>query len=128
CTEPWLNWRLVMGRPIPMPTWVCPPAPSVRESRSEKLTSLLLKPMVLRLARLLPTTSTAVVWPARAESADENAVNMLGSLSLWCLELRSPRLVLEGVPASGCGVVRRFERLLALADRLQLLPDGDQLF
>src|SRR5438132_10038565 len=68
---------MVNGRPVPKPTWVSPsPAPSDCVTRSRKYTELFLKPGVLRFARLLPTTSTAVEKALSAESAVENEVNM----------------------------------------------------
>src|SRR5579864_4572641 len=76
CSAPWVNWRVVCGTPVPNPTWVSPrPAPSDSVTRSWNETALALNPVVLRLARLLPTTSMAVVLAFSADNAAENDVN-----------------------------------------------------
>src|ERR1017187_7894378 len=74
---PWVNWRMVIGVPVPNPTWVSPsPAPSDSVTRSRKYVVLSLNPGVLRLARLLPTTSMAVEVASSAERAVEKDVNI----------------------------------------------------
>src|SRR5579863_5914827 len=64
----------VMGVPTPTPTWV--PFPSVSDIKSSNDTMLALYPVVLRFARLLPTTSIAVEEASRAERAVEKDVSM----------------------------------------------------
>src|ERR1700720_2214826 len=82
---PWVNCRIVIGAPTPNPTWVSPrPAPNDSVTRSWKETVLLLKPVVLRFARLFPTTEMAVDSAASAESAVEKDANMKSPLWLWC--------------------------------------------
>src|SRR3954453_10923383 len=92
CTAPCVNCRTVRGWPVPNPTWVSPsPAPRDCVTRSRKQTWLVLKPGVLRFARLLPTTSMAVEVAARAESAVEKDVNM--RTLLLCLGFRGEDLI-----------------------------------
>src|ERR1035438_7571861 len=80
---PWVNWRMVIGVPVPNPTWVSPsPAPSDSVTRSRKQVVLSLNPGVLRLARLLPTTSIAVDMASSAERAVEKDVNISVSCQL----------------------------------------------
>src|SRR5690242_943574 len=90
-TEPCVKLRKVSGCAVPKPTWVSPrPDPIDCVTRSRKLTLLPLKPGVLRFARLLPTTSTAVAMALSAESADENEPGILISCRVvlsWPYEL-----------------------------------------
>src|SRR5215471_7690812 len=75
---------MVSGCAVPNPTWVAPrPAPSDCVTRSRKYTTLFLKPGVLRFARLLPTTSTAVAVALSADNAVENEVNIGLLLGDW---------------------------------------------
>src|SRR3954469_4923757 len=71
---------MVIGVPTPNPTCVEPrPAPIDWVTRSWKETTLPLNPGVLRFARLLPTTSIAVVSALSAESAVEKDVSIMSS-------------------------------------------------
>src|ERR1039457_654452 len=110
---PWVNWRMVIGVPVPNPTWVSPrPAPSDSVTRSRKLVVLSLNPGVLRLARLLPTTSMAVDMASSAERAVEKDVNIVVSCQLvvWVVPVVVPFVVPVVVPTSA-------SRSLRMADR-----------
>src|SRR5258708_6259155 len=77
------KFRRVMGRPTPKPTCAWPiPEPNDCVTRSWNWTELDLNPVVSRLARLLPTTSTAVDVAASAESAvEKEEIDMIAPMN-----------------------------------------------
>src|SRR4051794_38296537 len=97
CVEPWLKLVLIPATLTPSPTCAglvpavsavgAEPLRSSWESVSSKTVVLLLKPTVLTLAMLLPTTSIFVWWALRPEMA-ENMERSMGE---------------ELLGASGCG-------------------------
>src|SRR5258708_7914945 len=126
CSAPCVNWRTVKGRPVPKPTWVSPrPAPSDCVTRSRNETTLALNPGVLRLARLLPTTSIAVALALSADNAAENEVNGIGIDLLWfdCVSglwSRGDRSRRRQTGLDGVQVLAHRHRLLELRKLRQL--------
>src|SRR3954471_13615515 len=90
CVEPWLKLVPIPATLTPRPTWAglvpavsrygAEPWRSSWETVSSKTVVLLLKPTVLTLAMLLPTTSILVWWALRPEMA-ENSERSMGHSS-----------------------------------------------
>ena len=91
CEAPWVKTRSMVPRLEPSPTWVGlmparvavePDAPDrVWEIASAKVTCEALKPVVLTLAMLLPTTSIIVWWLRRPETPENIERIMVGTSS-----------------------------------------------
>src|SRR6476619_947392 len=90
--EPWPKLVAIAATLTPRPTWagLVPAVPAVGadplrrtcESVSSKTVVLLLKPTVLTLAMLLPTTSILVWWAWRPEMAENRERSMAGLLGV----------------------------------------------
>src|SRR5258708_3518829 len=119
---------MVVGRPTPKPTCVSPsPAPSDCVTRSWNETALALNPVVFKLARLLPTTSTAVACALSAESAVEKDVNIESPLfpCCWCWYLGSGVRLRGQKSVNGCEFLVHVHRLFEAAELGELRNELD---